>query len=49
MQPKFMKYSTNEKQLVQWKLIYKNLSGKQKVKWRKAMHRALKEQIVKLN
>ena len=42
MKPKFMSYAANKEQLVQWQLIYKNLSGRQKVKWRKEMHRAIK-------
>ena len=42
MKPKFMKYAASKDQLVNWELIYKNLSGRQKVKWRKEMHRAIK-------
>lgn len=47
MTPKFMKYAQNKEQLVQWQMIYKNLSGRQKVKWRKEMHRAIKQKLVK--
>jgi len=46
MQPKFMKYIEDKEKIVQYKLIYKNLSSRQKVKWRKAMHRAIKEKLV---
>jgi len=46
MQPKFMKYFKDKEKIVQYKLIYKNLSKRQKVKWRKAMHRAIKEKLV---
>ena len=45
MKPKFMKYAASKDQLVNWELIYKNLSGRQKVKWRKEMHRAIKARI----
>lgn len=41
-----MKYALNQEQLVQWKLIYKNLSGRRKVKWRKEMHRAIKQKLI---
>lgn len=47
MKPKFMNHAVNNEQLVQWQLIYKNLSGRQKVKWRKAMHRAMKDRFKK--
>ena len=40
-----MKYAASKEQLVNWELIYKNLSGRQKVKWRKEMHRAIKARI----
>lgn len=46
MEPKFMNYIDDKEKIVQYKLIYKNLSKRQKVKWRKAMHRAIKEKLV---
>ena len=42
-----MKYVDDKEKIVQYKLIYKHLSSRQKVKWRKAMHRAIKEKIIK--
>ena len=47
MKPKFMSYAANKEQLVQWQLIYKELPKRQKVKWRKEMHRAIKQKLVK--
>lgn len=49
MKPKFMDYAQSKEQLVQWQLIYKHLSSRQKVKWRKEMHRALKSKTSKTN
>lgn len=46
MKPKFMDYAQTKEQLVQWQLIYKNLPRRQKIKWRKEMHRAIKSKLV---
>ncbi len=42
MLPKFFDFVTDQEKIVQYKLIYKNLSKRQKVRWRKHMHRAFK-------
>ena len=48
MEPKFMKFAVDEKQHTQWKIIYEKLPKRQKVRWRKEMHRALKQKLGKV-
>ena len=44
--PKFFKFVTDEKESKQLHTIYNALPKRQKVKWRKAMHRAFKEKTL---
>ena len=42
MKPKFFDFVTDKEKSQQFKLIYKKLSSRQKVRWRKHMHKAYK-------